>query len=157
MPMQTAAATTLAEAVERLVTALVRQPRMPGDEPGELSTFQGITLSTLVDEGPARLGALADMLGTTDATASRTVDVLEAAGLAARRRDEADGRCIVVVATDAGHTLVQARRERLERLVARLIDDLGTDDGARLAELLGELRGLLVPQADVASGGSGAR
>ncbi|MGZ8688270.1 MAG: MarR family winged helix-turn-helix transcriptional regulator [Gaiellaceae bacterium] len=140
---QTPAATTLAEAVERLLTALVRQPRMPGDEPGELSTFQGITLSTLVDEGPARLGALANALGTTDATASRTVDVLELAGLAARLRDEADGRCIVVAATDAGRALVRARRKRLERLVARLVEDLGADDGARLAELLGELRGLL--------------
>jgi DNA-binding MarR family transcriptional regulator len=140
-PPQTA--TILAEAVERLLTALVRQPRMPGDEPGELSTFQGITLSALVDEGPTRLGALADALGTTDATASRTVDVLELAGLAARLRDEADGRCIVVVATDAGCAFVRARRKRLERVVARLVDDLGADDGARLAELLGELRGLL--------------
>ncbi len=141
--MTTSTAAVLADAVEQLVTVLVRQPRMPGDEPGELSTFQGIMLTMLADEGPLRMGALADALGTTDATASRTVDVLEASGLAERRRDDDDGRCIVVCATASGIALVAARRERLERVVARLVRRLGAEDGARLAALLGELRTLL--------------
>lgn len=142
--MSATATSTLADAVERLVTALVRQPRMPGDEPGELSTFQGITLAGLVDDGPQRLGALAAALGTTDATASRTIDVLEAAGLVGRHPDDEDGRCVVVAATDTGRALVEQRRRRLEELVGRLVDDLGADDGARLAALLGELRQLLL-------------
>ena len=55
----------------------------PGDpEPGTLSTFQSLMLASIVDHGAARLGSLADTLGTTDATASRTVDVLELHGLA---------------------------------------------------------------------------
>jgi DNA-binding MarR family transcriptional regulator len=138
------AATGLAEAVEQLVTALVRQPRMPGDAgPGELSTFQGILLATLVDGGPQRLGVLAATLGTTDATASRNVDALVRLGLVQRSPDDADGRGIVVDATSSGLATVHARRARLEALVARLVDRLGPEDGARFAGLLRELSGLL--------------
>lgn len=139
----TAATSTLAEAVERLLAVLVRLPRIPGDEPGELSTFQSIALAVLVDEGPRRLGELAEALGTTDATASRTLDVLETSGLAERRRDEDDARCVVVAATDVGDAFVSERRRRLEQLVGRLVERLGPEDGARLATLLGELRELL--------------
>jgi DNA-binding MarR family transcriptional regulator len=139
-----AAATGLAEAVEQLVTALVRQPRMAGDAgPGELSTFQGILLATLVDRGPQRLGVLAATLGTTDATASRNVDALERLGLVRRSPDDADGRGIVVGATTAGLATVRARRARLEALVARLVDRLGPADGARFATLLTELSEVL--------------
>ncbi len=134
----------LAEAVEQLVSSLVRLPRLPGDsEPAELSTFQAIALTTLVDEGPLRLGALAATLGTTDATASRTVDTLERLELAERLPDTSDGRVTVVHATSDGVESVQARRERLEQLVARLVERLGPTDGARLAVLLTELRDVL--------------
>lgn len=145
---EVAVASSLAAAVERLVAALVRQPRMPGDEPGELSTFQGIALATLADEGPRRLGELADALGTTDATASRTLDVLTASGLAERRRDDDDARCVIVSATEAGRALVAQRRERLTRLVQRLVADLGPEEGARLAAVLGELGDILHAAGD---------
>lgn len=138
-----AVASSLADAVERLVTVLVRQPRLPGDEPGELSTFQGIALAALTDEGPRRLGELADALGTTDATASRTLDVLAASGLAERRRDNDDARCVIVAATAAGHALVAERRERLTRLVQQLVATLGAEDVGRLAAALGELGDIL--------------
>ena len=93
----------VAEAIENLVTTLVRQPRLPGDEDtGDLTTFQAIALATLVDDGALRLGALATRLGTTDATASRNVDVLERLGLVARVPDDADGRGIVVAPTVLG-------------------------------------------------------
>jgi DNA-binding MarR family transcriptional regulator len=142
--MTTAMTELLAEAVEQLVTVIARQPRMPGEyEPGELSTFQAITLAVTADEGAQRLGSLASALGTTDATASRTVDVLEGLGLVTRRPDELDGRCIVVAATDKGLDVVRARRARLEKLVASLVAGLSADDSARLTELLTELRELL--------------
>ena len=150
--------TALAEAVEQLVTALVRQPRMPGDaEPGELSTFQGIMLAALADEGPKRLGALAAALGTTDATASRNVDVLEKLRLVRRIPDDADARGVLVSATDDGLRNVRARRARLRALVVQLVDRLGPTDGARFAELLAELRGLLRGSSDDVSSADGRR
>jgi DNA-binding MarR family transcriptional regulator len=146
----------VAAAVEQLVIALVRQPRLPGDpEPGELSTFQSIVLTCLVDDGPMRLGALADVVGTTDATASRNVDVLEALDLVERVPDDADGRGVLVAATPAGRATVRERRARLAALVGQLIERLGPEDGPRFAELLTELRAVLAHagRAPVSSGG----
>jgi DNA-binding MarR family transcriptional regulator len=134
----------VAEAIEQLVTTLVRQPRMPGDaEPGDLSTFQATMLATLVDQGRQRLGALATTLGTTDATTSRNVDTLERLRLATRTPDTRDRRGIFVSPTEAGIQTVKARRQRLEDIVTRLAERLGPTDGARLATLLTELSELL--------------
>ncbi len=142
--MTTATRVSLGVAVEQLVTALVRTPHLPGDaEPSDLTTFQGIVLATLVDEGPQRLHALASSLSTTDATASRNVDFLEERGLAERRADASDGRGIIVGATREGIKTVRERRARLDRLVAGLVDELGPVDGAHLTSLLAQLRELL--------------
>lgn len=134
----------MADAVEGLVETLVRQRRAASDpEPGELSTFQAVVLSTLVDRGSMRLGTLAESLGTTDATASRTVDVLEAHGLAQRRPDPGDGRGVIVAASTEGKADVRRRRQRLERLAARALGDLSHDEARRVASALVELQTLL--------------
>ncbi len=141
-------AVALAGAVEQLLTALVSQRRVLGDdEPSPLSTFQAIALGFLVDIGPMRLGALADALHTTDATASRTIDVLAAHQLACREPDPADARGIVVRATVAGHDAVDRRRVRLALLLEALAADLDPLEGKRLVELLGELSELLTNRA----------
>jgi DNA-binding MarR family transcriptional regulator len=134
----------VADAVEGLMMALVRQRHRERDpEPGSLSTFQGLTLMRLADEGPVRLGTLADALGTTDATASRTVDVLESRGLAERRPDPGDARGVLVAATAEGVAEVRARRRRLARLAGRALSDLSADEARRVASALDELRALL--------------
>ena len=122
----------------------IRQRRAGRDpEPGTLSTFQALTLATLADHGPARLGSVADTLGTTDATASRTIDVLELHGLAERRPDPDDARCVIVAATDVGVADVRRRRKRLAGLAARALDGLSADEAHRVAASLVELRALL--------------
>jgi DNA-binding MarR family transcriptional regulator len=132
-----ARAVALAGAVERLLTALVQQRRVLGDvEPSPLSTFQAIALGVLVDHGPLRLGALAEALRTTDATASRTIDVLELHGLAARSDDP-------VAATTAGAQAVELRRSRSVLLLESLAADMGPAEGRRLVGLLEELSSLL--------------
>lgn len=145
MSADTRPAAELADAVEHLLTALVQSGRVLGDnEPSTLSTFQGVALTVLVDSGPVRLGALADALATTDATASRTVDVFTTLGLAERRPDPTDRRGVVVTATAAGRTAVRRRRARLAALVQQLVVDMHPGEGGRLADLLGELRELLI-------------
>jgi DNA-binding MarR family transcriptional regulator len=134
----------LAVAVEGLLAALTRQRRPAGDpEPGTLSTFQSLLLSALVDQGPVRLGSLADALGTTDATASRTVDVLERHGLAERRPDPDDARGVIVAATAEGCAEVRRRRRQLERLAARALAGLSADEAQRVEDALVELQVLL--------------
>jgi DNA-binding MarR family transcriptional regulator len=108
-----------------------------------LTTYQGVMLATLVDHGPTRLGSLADALGTTDATASRNVDVLESQGLAERRADPDDRRGVLVAATRAGAAHVRRRRRQLVRLAERAIAGLSPHEAARLTRVLAELRALL--------------
>ena len=134
----------VAAAVEGLIAALTRQRRPTGDpEPGALSTFQSLVLSALADSGPVRLGSLADALGTTDATASRTVDVLERLQFAERRPDPDDARGVIVAATRDGVADVRRRRRQLERLAARSLSGLSADESRRVADALAELQVLL--------------
>ena len=139
-----ASAVALASAVERLLTALTAQRGVLGDvEPSPLSTFQGVALGVIVDRGPMRLGALADELGTTDATASRTLDVLAVHGLAGRHDDPSDGRGVLVAATPAGEEAVELRRARAALLLESLAAQLKPAEGRRLVALLEELSDLL--------------
>jgi len=140
----TSDARRVADAVGGLLAALTRHRRPSGDpEPGTLSTFQSIALAHLADHGPVRLGSLADALGTTDATASRNVDVLEREGLAERRPDPDDARGVLVAATREGAVEVRRRRRQLERLATRALAGLAPDEAARVADALVELQALL--------------
>jgi DNA-binding MarR family transcriptional regulator len=143
MSVQVSEARQVAEAVEQLLLVLLHQRNGRDPEPGSLSTFQSIALAAVVDDGPARLGSLADALGTTDATASRTVDALQVRGLVERRPDPLDARGVIVAATGEGLAEVRRRRRRLARLAARALGDLTADEAARVAHALSELRILL--------------
>jgi DNA-binding MarR family transcriptional regulator len=135
----------LAEAVERLIAVIIRQrSTIPGPEPRQLTTTQGLALITLVDEGPLRLGALADRIATTDATASRTVDVLQAAGFVRRVPDPSDGRGISVEPTGEGRSEVRRRRRRMAAMVGELLRGLGPAEQRRFVSLLDGLNELLV-------------
>jgi DNA-binding MarR family transcriptional regulator len=135
----------LAEAVERLIAVIIRQRgAIPGPEPRQLTTTQALALLTLADEGPLRLGALADRIATTDATASRAVDVLQRAGFVRRVPDPADGRGISVEPTAEGRREVARRRERMAAMVGELLNGLQPAEQHRFVDLLDDLNELLV-------------
>jgi DNA-binding MarR family transcriptional regulator len=135
----------LAEAVERLIAVIIRQRgAIPGPEPRQLTTTQALALITIVDEGPLRLGALADRIATTDATASRTVDVLESAGFVRRAPDPSDGRGVSVEPTSEGRGEVGRRRKRTAAMVGELLRGLGPAEQRRFVTLLDALNELLV-------------
>jgi DNA-binding MarR family transcriptional regulator len=135
----------LAEAVERLVAVVIRQRRaIPGPEPLQLTTTQALALLTLADEGPLRLGILADRIATTDATASRAVDVLEREELALRVRDPVDARGISVEVTAAGRREVRRRRKRMAAMVGELLKGLPAAEQGRIAGLVDDLNELLL-------------
>jgi DNA-binding MarR family transcriptional regulator len=143
MSVRVSGARQVTEAVEQLLLALVRHRRGRNSEPGWLSTFESITLSAVADGGPLRLGTLAEALGTTDATACRTVDALEESQLVVRRPDPTDARCVIISATEGGIAEVHRRRRQLERLALHALEDLSSDEATRLARVLEELRALL--------------
>lgn len=138
-----AEAERLADAVERLITVIMRRRRALGHEPSPLTATQGIALSTLARARRLRLGALAEALGTTDATASRTVDALESLELVRRNADPADGRGVVVEITPEGRRFWKQRHKRFVILMGALVSDLDPEEQERFVRLLTDLNELL--------------
>jgi DNA-binding MarR family transcriptional regulator len=132
-------ANELAVEIERLFTALVREGgRLGYSESDTLTSTQRAALIAIVEGGALRLGAVADALGTTDATATRTVQGLERLGLVQRTPVTDDRRGIQVAATAEGRKVVARGRRRLAGAVANVVP---AADQARLAALLRELAG----------------
>lgn len=133
----------LADAVERLITVIMRRRRALGHEPSPLTATQGLALSTVARARRLRLGALGEALGTTDATASRTVDALESLGLVERAVDPVDRRGVVVAITEKGRRFWEQRHERFVTLMDALVSDLDPADKERFVRLLTDLNELL--------------
>lgn len=135
----------LAVELERLIT-LVRRRGGPHDvDDPPLAGSQRLALSALVAESPLRLRALAERIGTTDATASRTVDALAALGLVRRKPDPNDGRGVLVVATPKAVELVTERRARLVETLEQGLAGMSRADRELLVSLLAELNDVLDP------------
>jgi DNA-binding MarR family transcriptional regulator len=133
-----------AAAVERLFALLVRRRwQTSGPDAVQLTPTQRAALAAVVDDGPLRLGQLADRIGTTDPTATRAVDALEAEGLVERIADPDDRRAIGIAATTAGRSLLAERRRRLAEMLEEPYKGLAKDDRKQLAALLAELNDLL--------------
>jgi DNA-binding MarR family transcriptional regulator len=139
----------MAEGIVRLRDEILRR-REPDAEGGsvELTPAQGTALRTVVRLGPLRVGALAEALGVSVATASRTVDGLAALGLVQRTGDPADSRAVHVAATAKGAREQRLRRERFVRALERLLADLSEVERRRLADSLETLSALLAEDRD---------
>jgi DNA-binding MarR family transcriptional regulator len=145
--MSRASAAQLAAAIERLGLTLVRQrSRMDQHEPTPLTVTQRLALTIVVDEGPLRLGELAERMGTTEPTATRTVDSLTAADLIRRTPHPDDRRGVLIDATKQGIRLLTHRRQRLLELLESGLAEMPDDDQKRLADLLDELNALMTPE-----------
>ena len=145
--MSRASAEQLAEAIERLGLTLVRQrSRMDQHEPTPLTVTQRLALTIVVDEGPLRLGELAERMGTTEPTATRTVDSLTSAGLVRRAPHPDDRRGVLIDATPRGTRVLAHRRQRLLELLESGLSKMPDDDQERLADLLDELHALMAPE-----------
>jgi DNA-binding MarR family transcriptional regulator len=64
-------------------------------------------LALIAESGGLRIGQLADAVGVDDTTATRMVDRLEEAGVAARHGAEGDRRATLVELTDEGAKLMR--------------------------------------------------
>jgi DNA-binding MarR family transcriptional regulator len=96
------------------------------------------------------MGALAEALGVTVATASRTVDALAARKLVRRESDPADARAVRVVATAIGKREHLIRRRRFVTALSRLADDLSEHERRQLVESL-ETLGRLFARPDASA------
>jgi DNA-binding MarR family transcriptional regulator len=136
----------LAAAVERFLFTVVRQRGTSDRDAGSLLLpTQTVALCAIVDAGPLRLGALAEQLGATAATATRTADGLEALGLVERVPDPHDGRATLLAATDRGRSTCDDRRTRMLALLERALSTLQHDQLEHFTALFGELDALIDP------------
>jgi DNA-binding MarR family transcriptional regulator len=132
--------------VERFIFQIVRQRGLAGSpEINMLTPTQTLALADVADHGPLRLGSLAQLMGTTDATATRTVDSLEALGLVERVRDPDDGRAVQIDVTPTGRRSACGRRARLAQALHAGLAGVSEEDRQRFIALFAELDNLIGP------------
>jgi DNA-binding MarR family transcriptional regulator len=114
---------------------------------GPLSLVHLHVLTVLEADGPVPMGALAESLDVSQASATGIVDRMEQRGLVERRRDDDDRRVIRVALADGGREVLtgaaEQRRERLGILLNELSDD-ELDGFLRGSRALREARNRLV-------------
>jgi DNA-binding MarR family transcriptional regulator len=126
----------VAEAIYRLMTAVVRQ------QPRDISLTSVSTLATVERTGPRRITDLAVVEGVTQPSMTALVTVLERSGLVERRPDPRDQRVVLVALTAAGAEYLRSRRRAGAEAFARLIDKLPPDEAATLLAAAPALRHL---------------
>ena len=102
--------------IEQQLTILLRRTQRihlataQGDVEIDRSAY-GI-LARLVDEGPQRLGVLAQAFGLDPSTITRQVQSLEQSGWVARKADPSDRRAALLDVTPEGREVLVETRER---------------------------------------------
>lgn len=112
-----------------LLTRINRTLRTRGGQTS-LTTGVATALWTVINHGPIRLSALAELESVTAPTMSRIVAVLEEHGYVERTADPDDGRAKLLTATPDGIELIRNARTQKARLLAEAIDGLDPDDRA---------------------------
>jgi len=110
------AALELVVSLHRLLRSLGRTSRDRTLQPTQL-----ITLVRLTEQGPSRIGMIAESVPCSQPTATAAVSGLEAAGLVRREPDLTDGRAQRIAVTEAGvRALKDMAHSEAEALAARL-------------------------------------
>jgi DNA-binding MarR family transcriptional regulator len=139
--------TRLAESAARLRFAIVRTARRLRQEaagPGtELSPTAASALATVERHGPLTPSELAKIERIKRPTATRTLRLLEEAGLLDRAADPADGRSSLVSVNAAGRERLRRLRSRKNAYLARRMRDLPEADVVTLERAAEILEGIL--------------
>lgn len=130
---------SLPMALMRARESVMRQFR-PSLAAHDLSEQQWRVLRALTaTETPTSVGELAEQTFILGPSLSRMLVTLEQRGLLTRRADDADARRSELVATRAGHDLVDAIAPISEARYGQIEQALGTDELEHLYELLTRL------------------
>jgi DNA-binding MarR family transcriptional regulator len=139
--------TRLAESAARLRFAIVRTSRRLRQEAAgagtELSPTAASTLATVERHGPLTPSELAEIERIKRPTATRTLGLLEQAGLLDRAPDPADGRSSLVSVNAAGRERLRRLRGRKNAYLARRMRDLPEADVVTLERAAEILEGIL--------------
>ena len=101
-----------------------------------LDAGQMDTLDILVQRDTWRMSDLAEALRVDPSTATRAVQRLAKIGLAERSTAKADGRVVLVAATDAGLARHRDIARRRSKVITRLLSAFEPDERTALADLI---------------------
>jgi DNA-binding MarR family transcriptional regulator len=119
----------------RVAVARIHRALRTRTEPS-VTASQSSALARIEQEGPVRLGVLAQLEGVSAATMSKVVDGLEEHGLIERVADSADGRASLVRLSDDGAVILRELRAASTRAIATALSELDEDDRDGLREAL---------------------
>ncbi len=97
----------------------------------------------LADEGPQRLGALAQAFGLDPSTITRQVQALEEIGMASRKTDPSDRRASILDLTPEGRTTLDRTRSHRRARLQRALTEWPDSDLSEFARLLREFNASL--------------
>jgi DNA-binding MarR family transcriptional regulator len=132
-----------------LLTVVARLNRLANQRTQlPLPWAQARLLSTIEDQGEARISDLAYIDHCSQPTMTTQVRRLEDAGMVSRTTDPGDARAVLIRITDKGrHTLSQARADRGAAINPRL-DRLSAADRQTLADAVRVIRRILDDRDD---------
>lgn len=126
--------------IEQQLTILLRRVQSihlstaSGDVDLDRSAY-GI-MCRLADEGPQRLGSLAQAFGLDPSTITRQVQALEGAGLAKRATDLADRRASILDLSDEGREVLGRTRQHRRARFEAALSDWSADEKQEFGRLL---------------------
>lgn len=126
----------MADQVNRQLRALHSFKAQIARGQSEVERAMHVVLYVLADNGPLRVSALAERLGTDPSTTSRQTGELVKRDLLRRLPDPDDGRASLLDVTPTGHDVVAAMRQRRHEHLARAVEEFSDAD---LAEFTGML------------------
>ena len=109
----------------------------------ELAAEQRSALSVVFFAGPIRMGALAAAERVGAPAMTRTVAILERAGLVRRAVDPADERAVLIRPSARGARLVREGRDERVRRIAAALRRMPATSRSRLAAAVGDLEALV--------------
>ena len=121
--------------ISRLIRNLTRVTGAAEEGPPMTAT-QRLALFELGDAGPLRVNDLADRMGVSPPTASRSVDALHELGLVERVPDPRDRRALSIDLTATGKELLEERKAKAEIAFAPAVAALSDSERATLSKLL---------------------
>src|SRR6476659_6552151 len=137
----------LTDSAARLRMAIVRTSRRLRQEAagavGQLTPTSAAALATVERHGPLTPSELAEVERVKRPTATRTLRLLEEAGLVDRAADPADGRSCLVSVNASGRERLRRLRGRKNAYLARRMRDLPEADVVTLARAAEILEGIL--------------
>jgi DNA-binding MarR family transcriptional regulator len=143
-PMQNEPRTERVDHVVRDLVPLASQLTrlVLGTTRAEISRSEGGILRTLT-AGPRRVTELAELEGLAQPTTTVLIKQLEQRGWVQRRRDERDGRQVLVSVTPEGQAALERYRAQYRARLRECIAAMSDEEIAALQDAVGALDGLV--------------